>query len=287
MSDPCSNCPCKEIFAQLERNSSRNEAFESKDRQGNPRYISETATPLENKQGKRILAVVLGRNVTKRVMLENIKIDFYGTIGAQYDEHLRLVTEKLSQIGYRRVCLYDVVDDCLTPNNPFIVLRAKSENVNIPLGYGFHLNDDGYRQVLRRLSNSVNNETHPLRADELTMAALLKPNMFSNDNKCIKDLALENTLWILLPLITKSPTIYNKTDTPKLIGLLFIDNQLENPVTHDDLILLISFGDFLGEAINAISGGIEGRPVCEYISSNTGDSRLSWLSASALIFRRG
>jgi hypothetical protein len=39
--------------------------------------------------------------------------------------------------------------------------------------------------------------------------------------------------------------------------------------------------------LSSRSGGIEGRPIAEYISSNTGDSSVSAASASFLIPRRG
>nr|MBN2278643.1 GAF domain-containing protein [candidate division Zixibacteria bacterium] len=262
---PCSGCPCEEILSdRSDKPAFHHERFETTDKDGKLRYISETAVPLTDEIGNRVLALVLGRNITKRVRLENIKKEFYETLGSDYDIHLKLVVDRLHEIGYNRVRFYDVIDDCLSKNNPLFVLRAKAgRGGSIPDGYSFHLNDKGYHEVLRKLTKQAKaNEV--LSVNSLTEPKLLKSWDFSPGNKCIKDLGLENTPWIILPLLAQQKPEnkdgdQNKRKQKKLVGLLSVDNKdkvdnkgKDKPVTSDDLGLLRNFADFLGEAIVAV-----------------------------------
>lgn len=254
----CPNCPCAAIFNDKGRKSSRNDRFESIDSKGEIRFVSETAVPLKTNSGERKLALVLSRNVSKRVKLENIKKKFYETLGKDYEDHLILVTNELHKIGYNRVRLYDVVDDCLSPNNPLFVLRAiAGEDGSIGVGYNFHLNDDGYKQVLQHLVDKEMKD-EVLIINSLTESRLLRSNEFSPNNKCIKDLRLEGNHWILLPLLAQSKLDSIElnqqiTNQKVLVGLLSVDNKgKDGSVTNDDLVLLKDFAEFLGEAIFAI-----------------------------------
>jgi signal transduction histidine kinase len=252
----CANCPCITVFTDNNRNSSRNERFESIDKNNNIRYITETAVPLEDKDSRRVLALIMGRNITKRVKLENIKKDFYEFLGDEYEAHLNLVVRRIHDIGYKRVRLYDVIDDCLTSSNPLFVLRAGAGETQISPGYSFHLHDDGYTEVLSKLRTPSTNPDDCFQVEDLTEAKLLSDEEFEEGNKCVVDLSLGGIPWILLPLVSKSKLGIargiHKVHRNKLVGLLSIDNKGGNPISTDDLVILKDFAEFLGEAITAV-----------------------------------
>jgi signal transduction histidine kinase len=253
---PCLLCACASLFADSTRDSSRNELFQTVDKDGNLRYISETAVPLKNRQGEIALSLVLGRDITKRVKLESIKKDFYGTLGSEYNKHLEFVVSRLNELGYARIRIYDVITDSLSPKNPLFVLRAKAGSTKIDLGYSFHMLDDGYREVLAKLVNPDEALGADPSPELLTEAMLLRDGEFASNNRCVNDLGLQGIGWILFPLLSQSKLqeIPSMPGAQKkmLIGLLSIDNGDNPSVTSDDLLLLRTFADFFGEAITAI-----------------------------------
>lgn len=227
----CQHCPCREMFEE-NKPLSHKEYFRARDKHGELCYINETATLLRDKKEKPVLAIKTGRDITKRVLLERIKTNIQIRIeqDTPYSEHIKLIVEELSKVGYQRIRFYDVIKDAVKDDLLFVM----RDSINMD-----NLHQKGYRFYLS------NKQYYPSPKDAYKARIWDADKVLSKnpENKAIAELGLEGQRWLQLPLIVEQ----------QLVGLMAVDNVGTNvQITNEDLSFLGNFAAYLAQAILAI-----------------------------------
>ncbi len=227
---PCPQCPCKPI---LEQHRLTAECFSHRirDRKNRAYYIKEKASRIVDDSGNVVFAINVVDDISEDVFYENARRKLDGVKTRlqdlnSYDKTVELIVKGIQNAGYRRVRFYEANLDRLLEHRFFVGRNACGM---APFRF------KGYR-----IPEEESLKLFNLPQGKPRMHSGIKESASPRSLPWLKDLGLEDQIWIDLPLVAGGNPI----------GLIAVDNKDgERRLSRRDVTLLSDFSKFAAQAV--------------------------------------